>query len=314
MHNREKSLNAPEAQLTDLLSAIWKGKLVIFISSLLFSVVAVAIALYKNDIYSSEALLAPVSSDKGFGGGGVSSQIGGIAALAGLDLNSGKSIDNTQMALAILKSRQFLTNFISKHNLLPDILAVSHWDKTQNKVYYNVDVYNPETSEWAVNVLNPATKAPSLQKAYSEFLKILNVFKDKDTGLVTIAVEHQSPYVAKNLVDLLIKEINQTMKERDVEEAKASLKFLNNQLKETSISDSKTVLFNLVEEQTKTIMFSNARKEYVLKTIDPAIVSEKKIRPSRAVICVLGGVLGVMFGVFLVIISFFRQFKSDNLV
>lgn len=313
MHNREKNLNAPEAQLTDLLSAIWKGKLVILISCLLFSVVAVVIALNKKDIYSSEALLAPVSSDKGVRGGGLTSQIGGIAALAGFDLNSSKSIDNAQMALAILKSRQFLTNFIGKHKLLPDILAVSHWDKLQNKVNYNLDVYNPETSEWAVEYLNPATNQPSLQKAYSEFLKILNVFKDKDTGLVTIIVEHQSPYIAKRLVDLLIQEINQTMKERDTQEAKASLNFLNAQLKETKISDSKIVLFNLVEEQTKTIMFSNARKEYVFKTIDPAIVSEKKIRPSRTVICILGGVLGIMFGIFLVIVSFFRQFKSDSL-
>lgn len=313
MHNREKNFNAPEAQLTDLLNAIWKGKLVIFISYLLFSVLAIAIALNKKDIYSSEALLAPVSSSNGVGGGGLNSKIGGIAALAGFDLNSGKNIDNVQMALAIIKSRQFLTNFISKHELLPDILAVSHWDKIQNKVYYNVDIYNPDTSEWAIEYLNPATNEPSLQRAYTKFLKVLNLFKDKDTGLVSIAVEHQSPYVAKKLVDLLIQEINQTMKERDTQEAKASLKFLNSQLKETRVSDSKIVLYNLVEEQTKTIMFSNARKEYVLKTIDPAIVSEKKIRPSRAVICILGGVLGVMFGIFLVIVSFFKQFKSDNL-
>ena len=40
------------------------------------------------------------------------------------------------------------------------------------------------------------------------------------------------------------------------------------------------------------MMLANVRDEYVFKTIDPAIVPENKSEPKRALICVLGTLLG----------------------
>ena len=49
-------------------------------------------------------------------------------------------------------------------------------------------------------------------------------------------------------------------------------------------------------------MLAEVRQEYVFKTIDPAVVPEEKSKPSRALICVLGVILGGIAGVAVVLI------------
>jgi LPS O-antigen subunit length determinant protein (WzzB/FepE family) len=95
------------------------------------------------------------------------------------------------------------------------------------------------------------------------------------------------------------------MKQRDVLEAIKSTDFLTQQLEQTKIADIRAVLYKLVEEQTKTIMFAKVRDEYVFKTIDAALVPEEKFKPKRALICVLGLLLGGMLSVMIVLIRHF---------
>ncbi len=43
-------------------------------------------------------------------------------------------------------------------------------------------------------------------------------------------------------------------------------------------------------------MFANVNKEYAFKVIDPALVPEQAVKPKRALILVLGVMLGFMLG------------------
>jgi LPS O-antigen subunit length determinant protein (WzzB/FepE family) len=122
---------------------------------------------------------------------------------------------------------------------------------------------------------------------------------------VTVSIEHKSPYVAKQWVDWLVTDINQVMKQRDVTEAKRSTEYLEKQIEQTNVADIRTVLYKLVEEQAKIIMFAEVRDEYIFKTVDPALVPEEKAKPKRALICVLGTLLGGMLAVFIVLVRYF---------
>ncbi|QWL08606.1 LPS O-antigen length regulator, partial [Shewanella algae] len=81
--------------------------------------------------------------------------------------------------------------------------------------------------------------------------------------------------------------------------------FLNKQIALTNVADIRTILYKLVEEQAKTIMFAEVRDEYVFKTIDPAFIPEEKAKPKRALICVLGTMLGGMLAVMMVLVRHF---------
>jgi LPS O-antigen subunit length determinant protein (WzzB/FepE family) len=68
-----------------------------------------------------------------------------------------------------------------------------------------------------------------------------------------------------------------------------------------------TVFYQLIEEQTKNMMLTMVKKEYVLKTIDPAQVPDTKAGPKRALIVVLGTMLGGILSVLMVLIRYFTK-------
>lgn len=294
-----------EIDLRELFTAIWQGKWIIIAITTLFAVASVFYAIKQPNIYKSEALLAPAEQDQQGGLGALAGQFGGLASLAGVNLGAGGGVDKTQMALEVLKSRKFTSEFIQKHNILPDLMAVKSWESEKNTIIYNQEVYNKAENKWLREVKAPFKAEPSMQEAYKQFKNIVFTNADKDTGLVTITVEHVSPFIAQQWVNWLIQDINKTMKQRDVIEANKSTNFLTKQIQQTKVADIRAVLYKLIEEQTKTIMFANVRDEYVFKTIDPAIVPEQKYKPKRALICILGFMLGGMLSTVFVLIRYF---------
>ena len=104
-------------------------------------------------------------------------------------------------------------------------------------------------------------------------------------------------------------DINEYMRTQDVEEAEASIDYLESKLQETSIAGMQQVFYQLIESETRTVMLANAQQEYVFKTVDPAVVPQEKSEPKRALISILATLLGCMLGVLLV---FLRAFFSNT--
>jgi len=113
-----------EIDLRELFSAIWQGKWIIVAVTSVFTVAAVFYALSLPNIYKSEALLAPVSEQSGLK---IPGQLGGLAALAGVNLGGGAATDKSAIAVEVLRSRTFLINFIEKFDLYVPLLASKGW-------------------------------------------------------------------------------------------------------------------------------------------------------------------------------------------
>jgi len=298
-----------EIDLRELFSVIWQGKWLIIAITTLFAVASVIYAFNQPNIYKSEALLAPAEQEGSGGLAGLAGQFGGLASLAGVNLGGG-SIDKTQLALEVLKSRKFVSEFIEQHGILPNLMAAQSWAYHTNTIVYDDELYLVNEDEWVRDVKPPFKQEPSTQEAYKEFKEVVSANVDKETGMITISVQHVSPYITKQWVDWLIHDINQTMKERDVSEAIKSTDFLTQQLEQTKIADIRAVLYKLVEEQTKTIMFANVRDEYAFKTIDPAIIPETKYKPNRALIIILVSLLGVMLSIMFLFSQHYTKYKK----
>jgi LPS O-antigen subunit length determinant protein (WzzB/FepE family) len=73
-----------------------------------------------------------------------------------------------------------------------------------------------------------------------------------------------------------------------------------------------TVFYQLIEEQTKTMMLAQVKKEYMFKTIDPAQVPDEKSGPKRALIVLLGTMLGGILSVLIVLIRYFTKSNSSD--
>ena len=304
---RHSDYQDDEIDLRELFGIIWQGKWWIIAITFVFAVGSVIYSLSLPNIYKSEATLAPTEEASGGGLSQMAGQLGGLASLAGVNLGGGNT-DKTTIALEILKSRAFIKGFVEKSDILPELMAVEEWNRGSGVVFNN-ELYNPDTKEWVREVEPPKQPEPSSWEYVKVFREsVLEVSKDDTTGLVTIAVNHQSPEVAEQWVVWLIEEINNHMRERDIQEAQRSLEYLDKELQSTSLSDMQQVFYQLIEKQTQTIMLANVRPEYIFQTLDPAVVPEQKAKPSRALICIIGTFLGGFLSVgFVLVRNIFRK-------
>ncbi|WP_158174558.1 Wzz/FepE/Etk N-terminal domain-containing protein [Grimontia hollisae] len=288
--------NSDEIDLRELFTVLWNGKWIIIATTFLFVVAGVLYAISLPNIYKADALLAPAESAGGGGLSKMAGQLGGLAALAGVNL-SGSETSQTEMALKVMNSRVFVENFVNKHGLLVPLMASKEWDLASNELVYDEEVYNPQTNVWLREAKGLRSAEPSAQEIFEKFTKdVLNVNEDSKSGFVTLSIKHYSPFLAQQWLTWVIEDINQVMRERAIEETQRNLDYLSKQLEKTSIADMQSTFYKLIEEQTKSLMLAEVQDEFVFKVVDPAVVPELKAEPKRALICVLATLLGSMLG------------------
>ncbi|MGR5134743.1 Wzz/FepE/Etk N-terminal domain-containing protein [Vibrio alfacsensis] len=302
-----------EIDLRELFGALWKGKWIIIATTFVFAVGAVLYALSLPNIYKSDALLAPAESSNGGGLSKMAGQLGGLAALAGVNLGGGES-SQTDLAVQVMKSRQFVEAFINKHDLLVPLMAAKDWDLANNKLVLDEELYNPTTGEWLREAKGLRGATPTAQEAYQVFNKeTLSITQDKESGLYSVSVKHYSPYIAQQWVNWLIEDINKVMRERTIAEASQNLAYLNTQLQKTAVADMQSTFYKLIEEQTKSLMLAEVQEEFIFKVVDPAVVPELKDGPKRAILCILGTFMGGVFGLVIVFFIFMtNNFKAND--
>ena len=264
--------------------------------------------LFTNE-YKSTVLLAPASSSSSSSLGKLAGQFGGLASLAGINLGGGGAEDKTVIAMEIVKTWGFLETFIIDNNIEVEVFAAKDWNRSSNQLVIDPDLYDVENKKWVRN-FNPSRGQkvePSSWELFEEFKDRVSVSQDKTSGLVSLSVEYYSPEIAKQWTDKLVKAINAHIQKQDREEATKSIAYLNEKIKETNIADMQSVFYQLIEEQTKTLMLAEVSNEYVFKTLSPAKVAEEKAKPKRALMAILGVILG---GILSVVIVLIRNFKK----
>ncbi|MFM5509075.1 Wzz/FepE/Etk N-terminal domain-containing protein [Aeromonas rivipollensis] len=306
---RDMSPVSDEIDLRELVIALWHGKWWIFSTTVIATCLAVAFALLSPNIYRAEALLTPSLEQQGGGLSALASRFGGLASLAGVDLGN-KGGDKASIAIEVGKSRLFLGDFIRRHQLAVPLIAATGMDKATGDLIIDPLIYDVDTQKWVREVPVGKSPKPSDWELIKAFKNLVSLNSDPKTGLLTVSVDFYSPQLAKQWVDWLIDDLNHTMKQRDQEEAKRNISYLTEQLSKTSVADMQNVFYQLIEEQTKTLMLAEVNQEYVFKVLDPAVIAEEKIKPKRALIVILGALLGGMLGVMIVLVRF--AFRHDK--
>ncbi|MEJ2575081.1 MAG: GNVR domain-containing protein [Gammaproteobacteria bacterium] len=239
------------------------------------AIVSAGISLLLPNIYEAQVLMAPVNFDLSSSGSGpgLASALGGsglgsLASLAGISLGSRNSVEQN---LAVLQSRAFLWDFIEDNKLMP-ILFKDDWDAGK-KAWKESD---PKAQ-------------PSLWDAYRKFIKkgMLNVSTDKDSGVVTVAVDWTNPALAADWANMLVGRLNDYLRKQAIARSEANLKYLNEALQKTSVADVQQAVFTLIAQEQKKVMVANTQKQYAFRVLDAAAPPDKKAKPHRSIIVLL---------------------------
>lgn len=309
-YNNNNTSHEDEIDLHELLLMLWNKKLLITGTSLLFAVCGMLLALFfLPNIYKSHALL--LSADQGQSNMGSLSQYSSMARLAGISIPSNE-VDKSTEAIERIKSHEFFARYFLKNILLQDLLAVQKWDPSSNMLFYKENIFDSNKSIWIRDVGFPKSIIPSSQEAYKTYQKIINVSQNDRTKFITISVEHQSPFIAKEWTDIIIKEINKSMRDAEKKQTSKSIKFLNEQALTVNYDELKKAISLLQQEQMKSLMLIEANEDYIFKIVESPLVPEMKSGPNRFAIVLIGALFGAILSIlFLVIINLLQR---DNKV
>lgn len=295
-----------DINLMDLFNILWQGKKTIFLVVAIVSILSVAIALIIPNKYQSSVLLAPIEE------GAMSnalSQYSSVASLAGISLP--KDSNKADVGFEVLKSKQFIKDFIHSNNILIPLMASYKWDWGNQQLLIDEDIYDVSSKKWVREVSFPKLIEPSLQEAYDFWmLEIFSASMDKNTGFIKYTIEHYSPFHAQEWASKLIINLNNQIRQKDVEEAEMAIQYLNKEIEKTNSEELKTLLFRLIQSNTEKKMLAYSRKDYLFSIIDPAALPEQKSSPARAIICIIGFFFGLIIS-FLIVLGKHFFFKKD---
>ena len=301
--------DSDEIDLRELWRAIWSGRWLIVGITSFFAVVSVIYALSLPNQYKSTAILAPASSSSASSLSKLAGQFGGLASLAGINLGAAGADDKSVVAMELMKTWGFLEKFIQDNQIEVEVFAAEGWNRSTNQLVIDDDLYDVENQKW-IRDFDPSdgeTAEPNGWELFEEFSERVSISQDKDSGLIRVSVEYYSPYLAKEWTDKLVAAMNMHIQKQDREEAEKSIAYLKEQINKTTVAEMQTVFYQLIEEQTKTLMLAEVSDEYVFKTMSEAKVALDESKPKRALICIFITFVG---GFISLIIVLFRNYSS----
>lgn len=297
-----------DLSLYGLFALFIENWLTLVISGFSFAIIALVWSLNQPNIYKAETLLMPVTDDSA-GLGGLAGSLGGLAAMAGVNIPEGGN-DNTQLALSLITSQAFLSEFIVENDLIVPVMAAEDWDLESNKLIINPDIYDQATKQWVRAAKAPRKQQPSVQETYEQLLQLIEVEQDPKTKFVKLSVEFYSPHLAAEWTAKLVNKLNEAIRVMDKDEATESIQYLEQLSEEVYLQELKKAFSALMEEQLKSKMLAEVRKDYVFKVVDPAIAPELKDKPKRAIIIIVAGFLGGIVGLMIIL---FRTGRAAHL-
>lgn len=280
-----------------IFSTIWSNITAIFAAFVAISIIGFLLIGMKPDYYRSSALLVP-SKDSASNASGLGS-IGGVAALAGINIGSG-TVSDVDIAIETLKSRDFILNFIENHGLKANIVAAKRWNEDTGKLEYIDSIYVEEAGGQLEFVGNPEFYNDSF--VLDEFSKMFSLKQSPDKGFVQLSFVHKSPVVAEFVLDAIIKDINSVMRDRAIAESNKNIKYLEKKISEVAYSELREVFYSLIEEQIKNSMIAETRTDYVFSIIDSPYTPDEAAGPQRILFGLIIGLLAVLLYIAILLI------------
>lgn len=262
-----------EISVRELWDTLWRGKWLVISVTALFAVGSVLYALLATEWYRAEVTLAPAKERTT---PSLAGQLGGLAALAGVSVGGTDSSE----AIATLRSREFARAFIDELSLLPLFFA---------------DEWSVDHQRW---LGDDPVKQPDIRDGVKFFHdNVLKVDQDRQTGLVTLAVEWTDAETSAAWANELASRLNRDLRGRALREAEANVLYLQAELAHTSVLSLQQTISRLLETEMQKLMLARGNEEFAFRVIDRAENPKYRVRPKRTLTVILSTLVGGMFSV-----------------
>jgi uncharacterized protein involved in exopolysaccharide biosynthesis len=273
-----------EINLLEYVIVLLKYKWLIFGIVFATSVAAVIISLMLPNIYRSEATIIPRQQEKSE----ISSALSALGALGSMadelvGLGGGGDVDKFEV---VLKSRELARRVVERYKLMPELFE---------------DEWDPLKKQWKEN------PAPTIQDAYERIKDMLTVSIDRKTDVLIVKFDDEDPRFAKIMVDNYLTELSESLRKETLKDAAENKRFFQEQIEKTSDPLLKVKISDLLAKEIEKETFARAQKYYSFIVLDPPVAADldKKVKPKRALICILSATVAGFFAIFL---AFFSEY------
>lgn len=273
-----------DIDLRAVAASLWARKLWIVLSTILFTVPFALAAFLSEPVYRAQTVLADARADSG-GSNSLNAALGALGSLGNVARLATQGSTYSDEAIAVMRSREFTERFIRDHNLLPQLFPTL-WDAS--------------TGQWKV----PEEQRPSLSQGYRVINGIRTINQAGRGGLITVAIEWGDPVQAADWANAMVAQLNAEMKERAINSTKLSVGYLERELASTSTIETRQAINRLMEAQINQRMLANVTEEYAFRIVERALPPDPDdaIGASKIVLLALGPSIGLIFGVFVVLV------------
>jgi uncharacterized protein involved in exopolysaccharide biosynthesis len=232
----------------------------------LFGIVAAIYSLMATEWYRTDVVMVPVdrrSSQSGLG------QLSGLANLAGISIGQG----GNQEAIAVLGSKSYVREFITKYKLAPVLLAEG------------------EASE---------DSKSDIREAVRIFEKLVRAVEfDRKTGLVTLTMRWTDPNTVARWANDYVQGVNDRMRLQALRESERNVAYLNKEMSSTTVVSMQQSLGRVLESEMQKLMLARGNVEFAFKVVDPGYPPDRRFSPQRTLTVLiamfLGGLCSVLF-------------------
>lgn len=302
--NNTRHINEDEIDLKELFNTILKYKYKIALFVFITTILTLIYTLSIPNSYKSEVVLSPQESQKSVAGG-----LSSLASLAGVSLGGGSSKDPFIMMQTTLNDYSFNEKVINKYNLVEKL------ENKQNLVFaLGIDsIYNLLNSK-EKNKNNIRSEDEKIFSTVNSIKSFISISSDKKSGLIILKAELEDRYLAKELVDIYLKEIINKIKFEDMKEIDAQIKYYNKELSSTYDVSLKEQLSKSLSGLYQKKVFSQANDYYfVSKVVDSRVAYIKeKTKPKRSLILVVSFVTSIILAIFIVLFLEFLRSDKEN--
>ena len=286
--------NNDEINVIELLKVLRQNANKLVYIVIFFAISSVIYSFFQPEIWRSSTILE-VSTK--ISGGGSSS--GGGIQLAGITLKDDKS--DSSKALTLITSRDLVTKIIDNNqDVLGYLLAFDGYDSFRKKDNINSNKFDSENNIWI-------GEKPSFSSIYQAYLGTISVNLNKGNGFIYLSASHKSPIFAEKMLDIVIKELNDFARQRDLDEANKSLDYLYGKLDETFQDNVKLSISSLIEAQLKKQTLAKVKQDYLVEPLDSPFLPEERYSPNRRQILTYGILIGLILGIIYILMRYYLK-------
>jgi hypothetical protein len=163
--------------------------------------------------------------------------------------------------------------------------------------------WDSRTQSWTV----AESRIPTSWKGYKYFIKkILDIDRDKKTGLVTVSIDWRNRAEGADWVNEIIERVNTEMRERSLRAAILATQYLEKEREETQLVETRSAINHLIESEIRQKMLASVTKEYVFRVVDRGLPADVHdiLRPNRLLLVLLGVIGGALVASIIELIRF----------